>query len=172
MSKIIGTRHPYSVVRIPYPAIKTSAGLRPVRRTPYAVRRTRGFSLIELVLVITLTSIAVGALVRVMGELAVQSQTAQVVSLASNLARERMEEVLADRYTFATGFDSFVEGDYPNEIPVADFETYERRVEIDYVDLADLEASVGGPTNYKRVRVSVDHSEIGKVTISTILSRR
>jgi len=134
--------------------------------------KNKGFSLIELVIVITITGVALGVLIQLLGTLTAQSQTAQITTVATNLARERMEEVLSDRFAMNQNFDSFTDAAYPDELPITGFPEHERRVQIDYVNLANLDVPVAGPTNYKRVAVTVTHPDIGDLATSTIVTRR
>lgn len=131
----------------------------------------KGFTLVELVVVLVLLSVGLVTLLLVLRNASVSNATAHIITVANELGEGKIEEILADRKT--QGFDYIKNLNYPTEDPVTGFNSYMREVDIYYVDLSDLDTPVID-SNYKRVEVSVN-SKGGvepAVKLITIVSKR
>ncbi len=115
--------------------------------------RKRGFSLIEIVLVMVILSIGLTTLILVLRYSVIQSANTHFYTIANWLCQEKIEEILSDRRD--NGFGYIDERNYRDEEPISGFPTYSRTTEIDYVNLSDLNSESKRATDYKRVKISV-----------------
>ncbi|MBI3594341.1 MAG: hypothetical protein HY200_05225 [Nitrospirae bacterium] len=89
--------------------------------------------------------------------------------LSSELAQERMEQIIADKENPARGFPYLTNANYPVENPVTGFPNFSRSVSIIYVDPAgNLSVAAAGTTNYKNITVTVT-SLTGSLTTSSLV---
>ncbi|MHB8836177.1 MAG: prepilin-type N-terminal cleavage/methylation domain-containing protein [Candidatus Methylomirabilia bacterium] len=144
----------------------------------------KGFSLIELVIVIVILGIASVGLMTVFSTGTKKSADPLLENQALQLAQEKMEIIIGQRMDVATprGFAWVVAADYsanpakyPPETPVAaPFAAFNRSVTITCVTSADLNTSTGAPpcaSGYARVTVAVAHAALsGSVTADTLLT--
>jgi len=94
--------------------------------------RFEGFSLIELVLVILMISLAVPSITRLYSTIFTQGHTAEFMTVANMLATEQMEIILADKAGSGEGYgyDSINSSRYSNVQPGGLFNAFSRTAEI------------------------------------------
>ena len=145
----------------------------------------KGFSLIELVIVIVILGVASAGLMSVFSTGMKKSANPLLENQALQLAQEQLEIVLGQRLDSATprGFDWVVAADYttnpakyPPETPMAaPYSAFNRTVSITCVTSADLNTSTGAPpcaSGYAHVKVTVTHGALpGGVTAETVLTK-
>ncbi len=121
-----------------------------------AMRRNtrRAATIIEIVAAIVILSIALPPLISSFADAALQSIHPSQAVVASFLATERMEEMIARRNRASDGYAALTTANYPSEAPVSGFAGYNRTVTISFVD--DQLAAQPGDVGYKLVRVTVD----------------
>ena len=155
-----------------------------------------GFSLIEVLTVLTISSIIFPMMMVIMGSMAQQSTKATIMTVATDQAREMMELILAKRFdenihasptnptddwtAFANlGPDGETR---PNYDDIDDFDNfsdtpapgYSRSVEVVYATLDTVPtpdkwvAETTTETNYKRITVDVTHDYIGTISLVTL----
>lgn len=110
----------------------------------------RGFSLIDAVVAICIVGACFLALAGVISNTTMQNADVEFSSTAIYLARGKMTE------TMAKDFDSI--SNVARTDFSGDFSSYDSQVTVGYVDAANLDTVVVGPTDYKRVTVDVGHS--------------
>lgn len=119
-----------------------------------------GFSLMELILVIMILSVALLPLITQAVQTTIHSGDGQVASTAAFLARERMEVIEVDEDHPAIGFAGVTEARYPDESSIPDFPGYARTVRI------SPDSTYGGLT-YKVVTVAVTPPGGAAVALTT-----
>ncbi|MFH1829275.1 MAG: type II secretion system protein [Pseudomonadota bacterium] len=125
------------------------------------IANKRGFSIIELVLVIAIVGIAFGGLSVVLSNTTKSNIDLDLANTAIFLAREKMSE------TMAKDFASIVA--VPNTNFGGDFNSYNYQINVDYVDSSDLNTAVVGPTSYKRIVVTVSATGwSGNITLNNL----
>lgn len=129
------------------------------------MRDSKGFTLIEIILVIVIMAIAIPAIIGGISFMTQSQINPLATTTAANLARERMEQVVADKRNPAipfTAIDEVVDGGrYADETPVPGFANYDRLINIVCVAPANLDVNAGCPTNYRRVQVTVQANGVG-----------
>ncbi len=147
----------------------------------------RGFTLIELIIVIIVLGIAMGILVPFIVSLK-GSANPVLMQQAATLAQERLEQIIADRRATNTapprGFIyATSSGNYPGVENLAPtFPNFTRTVSIVCVTTLDFNAAPNagnapnpsctlsdGRTDYARVTVTVTHPLVGDVNAETLL---
>ena len=117
----------------------------------------RGTTIIEIVMAIVILAIALPPLMASFADASRQTILPAQARVASFLATERMEEIVARRYRgLQAGQPSYslvTAANFPDEVPVAGFSMYERRVTVAEVT-SSLNPS-GSPVGYRKVRVMV-----------------
>ena len=131
-----------------------------------AHRFAKGFTLIETVLVIVVLGIAAAAVLALFTESMRGSGNPAVVTQALELAQGELEQVIADKR--ANGFNAIATGTAGCTIGLPSCFACSRSVQ--YVDASDLNTAVAGPTNYKRVAVTVTAPDNSQLTVVTLLS--
>lgn len=134
----------------------------------------KGFSLIELVLVVVIVGIAAAGMMTLFGSGTGRSADPLLQNQALQLAQERVETVLADRANPARGFPYIVPANYPAESPVAGFPGFSRTVTVACVTAADLNTPTGLPppcaSGYARVTVAVAQAVLGSLAVDTLVT--
>ncbi len=118
--------------------------------------KKRGVTVIEIAMAIVILSIALPPMVAAFADASIQSIHPAQAAVASFLAIERMEEVVARRYRGTDGYDALTVptiGEFPTEAPVPDFSQFSRVVSVEYAD-GGLDP-VGSEQGYKLVTVKV-----------------
>lgn len=137
----------------------------------------RGFSLIELVIVIVILGIASAGLMSVFSSGMKKSADPLLQNQALHLAQERMDTIIGDRMNPARGY-AFVENaavNYPAENAAAlGFPGFSRTTTAFCVAAADLNTSTGAPpcaSGYLHATVTVAHAAIsGGVTVESLVT--
>ncbi len=158
--------------------------------------RNKGFTLIEVVLIIVVAAIAIPVLLVMMGEKARMGVKPEVHVTASNLAHELMEEIRSRRWdetpalpttplgpegmgesktqcsTGANTYDDIDDYNGYSETCTWAGVQYTRSVEVCYVPDLNLNdtASCNAITDYKRVRVIVSSAQAGGVELITLMT--
>ncbi len=107
----------------------------------------RGFSLIEAILATVLLAASFISISFLLSNTTLSNYDLDVSTTAVLLAQQRMEQ------TTAKSFEDIASVSQTNFS--GNFANYNYEVLVDYVDPANLDASVAGPTDYKRIRVIV-----------------
>jgi type II secretory pathway pseudopilin PulG len=155
--------------------------------------RTSGFTLIELVVIIVVVAIAIPALLNTWAGISWRSMNSEFIADADIYLRELMEEIKVKRFDevtsrpwtasslFASGRSDETE-EVNNRTRFDDIDDYNgyadstggfnRSVNVSYVNLTGSNwQDVAGPTDFKRVRVSVDRARNAiSVSTATIIS--
>ena len=122
-----------------------------------------GFTLIEVVIFITVASVGFLILSASYSGILEHSAVGEYLSTATVLCEGKTEEIMAI-HTFDT---------IPNISPTAfgpPFDTYTYQVNWFYADSGNLNIDAGSSTEYKNVRITVDHDCIEPVYMTTILT--
>ena len=131
----------------------------------------KGFTLIEVILIIVILAIVIPGLIGGAGFMSARQVNAVGMTTAADLAQEKMEEIMGDRLnpTPPFGFSYIVAGNFPAENPVAGFPNYNRSVTITCFTSNTLAVTGACPTDYKQVQVTVQPVGVGPSMPSTIL---
>ena len=134
------------------------------------IQNDRGFTLIEVLITVILLSVLSSGLMAMFTTYSQNNGNSPVLIQATELAKERMEQILADKYKTSRGFNYITNANYPAENPVAGFAGFSRSVNIFFVNPTggNLNANAGVTTNYKNISVTVT-SMAGNVTTSTLI---
>ncbi len=125
-------------------------------------KNCRGLTLVELILTIIIIAICFIPVSVIYQQVLGNAHRTRVIAVAESLASSKLDEVLGD------GFASV--SDESSTSFSSPFTDYSYEVEVDYVAAADLTTAVVGPTEYKRIEVKVTHSEIGTMTLTSLLT--
>ena len=133
-------------------------------------QRRNGYSLMEAVIAILITSIGLVTTLTTMSELGRKQVTDESVVNAAMMAQAVMERAIVKGYTnVSTLAGTGLTYDATN------FPGYTYDLNVVYVNVTDLDTSVGGPTNYRRVEVKVYHTMGGaarlRAQLRTILNK-
>ncbi len=122
--------------------------------------KASGYSLVELVMVIMLATVAVPAIVSMYTTVYLSSHDAEFMTIAELLAVEQMEKIIADKAGVGAGFGyaNINSALYSAVDPPAPFTSFGRTVTVTVVDPA---------TNYeyKQIEVTVTHALIPPVIL-------
>lgn len=136
----------------------------------------RGFSLIELLIVIVIFGVASVGLMTLFGSGVQKSADPLLQNQALQLAQEKLDIISGDRMNPARGFAYITSANYPAESPVAGFTGYSRTVSTCCVTAADLNAispCTAPPcaSGYTHVSVAVTHAALpGSVTAVSLVT--
>lgn len=122
--------------------------------------RDKGFTLIEVILIIVVAAIAIPVLLVMMGQEARLGVYPEVQVTASNLAQSLMEETKSKAWS---AIANYTDTKTVNNI------TFTRTAAVCYVNITDFNTCVGGPTEYKRITVTVSSTQ-GRVELITLRS--
>lgn len=132
-------------------------------------RQLRSTTIIEVVVVIVILSVALPSLITSFAEASIQSIQPYRQSIGSFLAVERMEEIIARRYRGTDGYDAITTANFGSESSISGFPGYARSVSVSFVD-SDLN-SVGSDAGFKRVNVRVSwDSGAGDIDVEHIFA--
>lgn len=137
----------------------------------------KGFSLIELVIVIVILGIASAGLMTVFSTGTKRSADPLLENQALQLAQEKLDIVYGDRMNPTRGY-GYIENaavNYPAEDAVAlGFPGFSRTTAVFCVTAADLDTSTGAPpcaSGYVHVTATVTHAALpGAVTLETLVT--
>jgi prepilin-type N-terminal cleavage/methylation domain-containing protein len=107
----------------------------------------KGFSLIETILATVILAVSFLSLVYVFTSTTRHSGNLDFMNTAVLLAHETMEQVTAKPFADVANIGTTSYG--------GNFNRYSFQVAVGYVNVGDLNTQVGGPTDYKRVTVTV-----------------
>jgi len=136
----------------------------------------KGFSLIELIIVIVIMGIASVGLMSVFSTGMKKSADPLLENQAQQLAQEKMDIIFGDRMNTARGFAYITSANYPAESPVTGFPGFSRTVTTCCVTAADLNAispCTAPPcaSGYTHVTVAVTHAALpGSVTVVSLVT--
>ena len=130
---------------------------------------SKGFTLIEVILVIVIMAIVIPSLITVLSVITKGQVNTLGTTTSAVLAQERLEEIIADKRSPNRGFAYIDNVNYPDENPVGGFAQYNRSVDIVCVNSSDLNTPVACPTDYKRVEVTVQASGVGPSVPDAVL---
>lgn len=132
------------------------------------VRSERGFTLMELVMVVTVTGILSSTLVTPFISGIKQGTRPEIYATATYLAQEKIEELRSSGYTTASGSIGTTTGNVTKK-----GRTYNEQVVTEYVTLSGSSFSTSGSsTEYIRVTATVSNSNIpNDVELWTILAK-
>lgn len=124
--------------------------------------KSRGFSLIEMVIAIVIIGIAFYALISVFITVAPRNVNVEDITKATHLAFEKMEETTVKNFTgvatvSATSF-------------TGDFSQFQYQVVVDYVTSTEPDVVAPGATSYKRVKVRTWGGLSGTVELVTLVT--
>ncbi len=127
-----------------------------------AFENSKGLTLIEVILVIVVLSIAVTSLLELMSSILVYSNDSVILTQAMMYAQEKMEEIIADKKNPNRGYDWIITpGNYENDTPAQGFT---RSVSI------ETSNKVYNGVPYALVEVSVAHEDLPVVKLTTWLT--
>lgn len=135
----------------------THAGLTSPRR------RERGLSLVEAIVAVVLISIATPPVLLAMRDASVRRSGQTLTARARWLAAERLETILADRYSTLRGYSYLTSANYPAESSIAGFPGFTRSVSFNIT----APKFVAG-TGFNRVTVTVSYTDprLGATSLS------
>ncbi len=117
------------------------------------MRRRSGYTLTEVIFVIVVAGLALPPLMAVFAGMSRDSARPDLLLVAANLAREKMELIAADKFNTTRGYAYLVSGNYPAESPVSGF-TMTRSVAFTDVASSDLSTAEPG-SGFRKVVVTV-----------------
>ncbi len=123
----------------------------------------KGFTLIETVITLIVLSIAAVGVLSVFTVGIIGSANPLIINQAVQLAQGEMDEVLGERS--ANGFDG-INAACTTTMPSG----FGCNRTIIYVNPGSLNTSVGGPTNYKHITVSIVQPTIGSIGLDTLVT--
>lgn len=115
--------------------------------------RRRSTTIIEVVAAMAILSVALPPLISAFAEASRQTIFPSNSAVASFLAIERMEEIIARRYRGTDGYTALAAANFANESSVSGFPLYARTVSIAYV--TSTLAPSANDQGYKKVTVTV-----------------
>ncbi len=127
------------------------------------MKTKRGVTLIELTISIVIVAICLIPIALMYQQAAQGGYVTRVMTVATLLAEEKMEETLILGYL---GVNSVASTAFPSP-----FTDYNYEVIINYVDPSDLDASVNPTvTDHKSVLVQVDRSGLETISLKSLLT--
>jgi prepilin-type N-terminal cleavage/methylation domain-containing protein len=124
----------------------------------------RGFTLIELVMVIVIGCVAMFPLLSMFANATANSVQPELATKAVFLAQERIETVLADYRYVGRGYNYIIAANYPAEASIPGFPGFSAAVSVSAEGLYD------GVT-YREVTVTVSNPAIPAVSLTTWVTR-
>ncbi len=115
-----------------------------------------GLTLIELVVVIFFTSVALTALLNSFNVSITKSTDSEALTIAVELAEEKLEEIRSDKD--GRGYPFIISDNYPEEVDPDGYANFTRTV------------SIVPHTDYKNIYVTVSNPKIPNVQLATILA--
>jgi len=122
-------------------------------------KRQKGFTLIEVIIVVVVLSIAVGTLLTVVANVMRATVLPEVINISTGLAEQELERVTVQRFSaVATEASSAF---------ASPFDDYTRQVTVSNLD-ANL-SPTGSSTDYKQVVVTVSHGVGGDISLTSVV---
>ncbi len=130
----------------------------------------RGFTLIECIVAIVILAVAVPAMTLALKQTHERRAAPVMVSRASWLATELIEDIIADRNSTTRGYPYLITSNYPSEATIPEFPGFSRSV-VFVETAADLTTPGVG---YMKVTVTVRWTDPGDaaraLSVSTVLT--
>ena len=117
---------------------------------------SRGFTLIEMIMVIVFLSVALLATMNMMSTSVSGSMNIELINTATDLANEKMEEIFADKKS--KGYGYVQQNNYQSESNPNGFSGFTRLVEI------------SSQSNSKRIRVRVTHPDLQDIVLEAYIT--
>ena len=135
-----------------------------IRRGLAKARVIDGYSLMELIIVIILATVAMPGIVGMYTTTMVNSQKAELMTMSDMLAREQMEIILADKAGTGAGFGyaNINTAKYASVNPTGYFASFARTVTITTLN-------PGGLYESKMIVVTVSHTKIPSVVLTGLI---
>lgn len=135
------------------------------------LKSQNGFSVLENILSTVILGVGLMGGMLSMQNATINTMSADMSSLATNLANEKVEMILADNQF--KGFDTILDENYDTEILSGNFAGFTRQVSIIEVDSDDLETPTAN-SGLKRVDVIVSWggSSVHNIKVSTLLAHK
>ena len=164
--------------------------MRPLRR----YRDERGFTLIDLILVIVIVALAIPPMLTLFIQMLSGSTFAVTVSRANALAATLLEEIQSKKWDQSAPPPSLILGPETGESRatytdvddfngldespprdsqgaiLAGFTGFRQQVSVCYVANTDFDTCIGGPTMYKKVTVTVTDPEGRTAQLATVIA--
>ena len=120
------------------------------------IKSQYGFSLTEMIVTVVFIGVVLIALLNTFNVGLRSAADSSSMSMSTQLAETKMEQIKSDKTSF--GLNYLIPSNYPQEVNADGLSGYTRSVTItDYV-------------NYKKVEVTVTHSEFPNIMLSTLFS--
>lgn len=139
-----------------------------MRSVEQQTRSRRGFTLVEAIAALVLLGVTVPPLVMALSTSSLRRGDAVLASRARWIASERLEQVLADRYSAARGYAWVITSNYPAESTLAGRPGFSRTTTITEV-AADLTTAQAG-SGIKLATTTVSYTTSRRVTASFSMS--
>lgn len=117
---------------------------------------SRGFTLIEIILVIVFLSISLLATMNMMSSSVAGSMNIELINTATNLANEKMEQIFADKKS--KGYGYVKQSNYQSESNPDGFTGFNR-----YVEITDQSTN-------KKIKVRVTHANFEDIILVTFIT--
>ncbi len=129
--------------------------------------RRRGFTLVELIATLVLTSLAMPTLMVAVRDATVRQAAVNQRTVARWLAHDRLEQVIADRHSVqgSRGYANVLTASYAAESPVGGFAGFSRSVSV----LERNQTLTAAGTGYKVVTVTVMWTDVRSGSASLAL---
>lgn len=127
------------------------------------LRCRQGFTLLEVIMVIVVTAIAIPTLIVVMGQQARYTVDSEKIVIGTELGQELAEEIKGAGFGAAQSFDGFA------DVVALGGVSYSRSVSVCNVDPTDPDTCAGGPLGFKRVSITVS-SDLGSADFVTLMT--
>ncbi len=128
----------------------------------------RGFTLIEIIMIVVLMGVSIPGLISALSFITKAQVNPLGSSTASYLSQERMEEMIARKVSSCAdcGYANLTVG-MGTFAPVTGFSNYEKKTDVAYVD-ASFNA-VGSDQGYKKITVTVRDIGVGPSVPDAVL---
>lgn len=124
-----------------------------------SVDKMCGFTLIEIILSISVVAIALTGLTGAISFVTKQNVQNEIQTTATELAQERMEQLIAEKAKIGLNSAALAVTASPSYVPISGFSGYEQQTEICYADIPPSDPTqcwaVGGETGVDTAPVSV-----------------
>jgi len=131
------------------------------------IAEAKGFSIVELVMVIVLAAIAFPVMVAMYTSIYINGHDGELMTMANNLAIQQMEVIIADKAGSGAGYgySEITTAKYSSVNPPSPFTAFTRTVTVTSVNIAG-NASYPG----KQIVVRVRHSSIPDIILTHLIT--
>lgn len=123
-----------------------------------------GFTLIELIIIIVVVSIAIGVLLTTLASVTNNTIYPLILQTASELAEQEIEKITGTRFSFVCSCTD-------NAYTQPEFAGYSRQITVATIPVG-LGSDTPAMSQYKMVDVAVTNNTVGSVTLRTIVTNR